>query len=110
MVWGGISFDARTELVFIENGTLTAHRYLTEVLEDHVVPFMVILGDDATFMHDNARPHTRFAWPTRSPDLNPIEDIWDDMGGLLRDMCRPPEMLENFATYWCRNGTVFRRM
>ena len=58
MAWGGISFEARTELVFIQNGTLTAHRYVTEVLDDHVVPFMVILGEDATFMHDNARPHT----------------------------------------------------
>jgi hypothetical protein len=27
MVWGGISWEARTELVFIERGTLTAHRY-----------------------------------------------------------------------------------
>jgi hypothetical protein len=28
MVWGGISWEARTELVFIERGTLTAHRYV----------------------------------------------------------------------------------
>ena len=83
MEWGGISFEARTELVFIQNGTLTVHRYLTEVLEDHAVPFMVILGEDATFMHDNARPHTarivtayldqvqimRFVWPARSLKL-----------------------------------------
>ena len=83
MAWGGISFEARKKLVFIPNGTLTAHRYLTEVLDDHVVSLMVILGEDATFMHDNARPHTarivtayldqvqimRFVWPARSLKL-----------------------------------------
>lgn len=58
MSWGGTSFKARTELVLIQNGTLTAHRYLTEVLEDFLVPFMVILEEDATFMHNSAQPHT----------------------------------------------------
>lgn len=105
MAWGGISFHARTELVFVENGTLNAHRYLTEILEEHVVPFMGFLGEDGIFMHDNARPHTarfvtafldevqitRFNWPARSPDLNPIEHVWDEMGRRLRRHVPPPQ-------------------
>lgn len=34
MVWVGISSPVRTELVFIRNGSLTAHRYFTEILEE----------------------------------------------------------------------------
>jgi hypothetical protein len=55
---GGISWEARTELVFIETGTLTAHRYIEKVLQDHVVGFAQFAGDGFIFMHDNARPHT----------------------------------------------------
>jgi hypothetical protein len=63
----------------VENGSLTAHRYeyITEVLEDHVMPFMITLGEHGILMHDNARPHAarivrgyldevgirRFDWP-----------------------------------------------
>ena len=118
MAWGGISFEARTELVFIQNGTLTAHRYLTEVLEDHVVPFMVILGEDSTFMHNYAWPHTarivtayldevqitRFVWLARSRDLNLIKHVWDEMGRHLRKHVPAPrnsrELRDILAQEW----------
>ncbi|GFW03562.1 transposable element Tcb2 transposase [Trichonephila clavipes] len=46
----------------------------------------------AIFQQDNARPHTArvsqdclrtvttLPWPARSPDLSPIEHIWDYLG------------------------------
>nr|CAH7763483.1 unnamed protein product [Callosobruchus chinensis] len=104
MAWGGIPFHARTELVFIQNGTLNAHRYLTVILEDHVVPFMGILGEEPTFMHDNARLHparlvsaylARFILRDLCGLLAAqiqIEHVWDEMGKRLR----PPEILESF--------------
>jgi hypothetical protein len=45
MVWGCISLDARTDLVFIESGAMTADRYILECLEPHVVPYAPFIGD-----------------------------------------------------------------
>ncbi len=38
MVWGGISFNNRTELVIVD-GNLTAQRYCDEIITPVVVPF-----------------------------------------------------------------------
>lgn len=65
MFWGGIFIDSKTELVCVSRsggvrgqGSLTSHRYITEILEEHVAPYMDFVGDGFTLMHDNARSHT----------------------------------------------------
>lgn len=65
MFWGGISIDGKTDLVCVSRagggrgqGSLTAHRYITEILEEHVVPYAGFVGANFEFMHDNARCHT----------------------------------------------------
>jgi hypothetical protein len=37
MIWAGISLEAHTDLMFVENGAMTAHRYILECVESHVV-------------------------------------------------------------------------
>lgn len=90
MVWGAIAYNTRSPLVLFR-GTMTAQRYVHEILQPHVLPLMQRLPG-AIFQQDNARPHTArvsqdclrtvttLPWPARSPDLSPIEHIWDHLG------------------------------
>ena len=89
MFWAGISLEARTELVILDRGTVTAASYVSNILEQHVMPYTGLIGNRFLLMHDNARPHTAILvrnylqevgiavmeWPARSPDLNPIEHL-----------------------------------
>ncbi|GFV81344.1 DDE_3 domain-containing protein [Trichonephila clavipes] len=71
-------------------GTLTGQRYIDDILRPHVGPFLNGLSG-AIFQQDNARPHTArvsqdflrhfqtLPWPTRSPDLSPVEHVWDQL-------------------------------
>ncbi|GFU77543.1 transposable element Tcb1 transposase [Trichonephila clavipes] len=55
MVWCGIGYHFRTPLERIA-GTLNIQRYISEVLELVVLPYLQGLAT-AIFQQDNARPH-----------------------------------------------------
>ncbi|GFW57420.1 transposable element Tcb1 transposase [Trichonephila clavipes] len=55
MVWGGIGYHSRPPLVRIA-GTLNSQRYISEVLEPIVLPYLQGLAT-AIFQQDNVRPH-----------------------------------------------------
>ncbi|GFV22238.1 transposable element Tcb2 transposase [Trichonephila clavipes] len=104
MVWGGISIGGRTDLHIIRNGTLTGRRYADEILRPHVIPYAGAIGDSFVFQNDNARPHRarlveymleaetiqRMEMPACSPDLNPIEHVWDMLRRRIAARPRPP--------------------
>ncbi|GFX87786.1 uncharacterized protein TNCV_2190621 [Trichonephila clavipes] len=104
MVWAGIMINGRTRLHVVTNGTMTGQRYIDEVLLPHVRLFRGAVGDKFVFMDDNATCHRtlavqdcldsegiqRLVWPARSPDLNPIENVWDALGRQVAGRNYPP--------------------
>lgn len=107
MVWAGITLGGRTVLHVVEGGTLTAAKYVRDILEPIVVPFIPFIGERFVLMHDNARPHTAncvreyleeedidvLSHPPRSPDMNPIEHVWDHLKRQLREKSDKPTTL-----------------
>ncbi|GFX72991.1 transposable element Tcb2 transposase [Trichonephila clavipes] len=104
MVWAVIMINGRTRLHVVANGTMTGQRYINEVQLYHVRLFRGAVGDKFVFMDDNATCHRtlavqdcldsegiqRLVWPARSPDLNPIENVWDALGRQFAGRNYPP--------------------
>ncbi|KFM59999.1 Transposable element Tc1 transposase, partial [Stegodyphus mimosarum] len=99
MVSGAIAFDSRSPLVRILD-TMTAQRYLDNVLRPVAIPYLQGLPN-VIFQQDNARPHSAricqhalqgiqmLPWPPYSPDLSPIEHVWDVIGRRLQTLPLP---------------------
>ena len=57
LVWGGICFGGRSELVIIR-GNMNSDRYVREILEPHVLPVAGAIDPERiVLVDDNARPH-----------------------------------------------------
>ncbi|GFV50605.1 transposable element Tcb2 transposase [Trichonephila clavipes] len=104
LVWGGIMLGSRTDLLIFEAGSVNGTRYCNEILLPYVRYFRGAMGLQFLFMDDNAPCHRtvtaeqllesedieRMDWPARSPDLNPIEHVWDFLGRRLAARTLPP--------------------
>ncbi|UYV77967.1 hypothetical protein LAZ67_15003058 [Cordylochernes scorpioides] len=99
MVWGAIAYDSRSPLLRIQ-GTMTAQRYVDDVLRPVTLPYLQGVPN-ALYQQDNARTHTArisqqalqdvqmLPWPPYSPDLSPIEHVWDIIGRRLHALPQP---------------------
>ncbi|GFW66063.1 transposable element Tcb2 transposase [Trichonephila clavipes] len=109
LVYGSISIDGRTDIYIIRDELLTARRYSDEILRPIVVPYAAAIGDDFILMEDNCRPphHAnlvegflfeegiiRMEWLASSPDVNPIEHVWDAQGRRVAGHQPPPQTLQ----------------
>ena len=56
-VWAGISAQGKMDLHVIDNGTLTALRYVNEILDVYIRPYAGAVGENFILMDDNSRAH-----------------------------------------------------
>lgn len=89
MVWGGFNCYGKTDLITMK-GKVDALKY-TEIISEQLPKFARRVGrNNVIFQQDNAPIHKArvtmeylensgyqcIDWPVKSPDLNPIENIW----------------------------------
>ncbi|GFX44346.1 transposable element Tcb2 transposase [Trichonephila clavipes] len=114
LVWGGIMLGSRTDLHIFDAGSVNGTRYCNEILLPYVRLFRGAMGLQFLFMDDNAPCHRTIAaeqllesedielmdWPARSPDLNPIEHVWDFLDRRLATRTLPPVTIRELQDEW----------
>uniref|UniRef100_A0AAZ3QDS3 Tc1-like transposase DDE domain-containing protein n=1 Tax=Oncorhynchus tshawytscha TaxID=74940 RepID=A0AAZ3QDS3_ONCTS len=97
---------------------MNAQIYRDEILGPIVVP--LIRSHHLIFQHDNARPRdaricTQFLeaenvpvlpWPAYSPDMSPIEHVWDVLDRRVRQRVPVPINIQQLAQPLKRSGTT----
>jgi transposase len=122
--WGCMSFAHFGPLVQFD-GWVDAKSYLEVILRPHVLPEMKT-NPALIFQQDNAKPHKgkkvmdwlakqkfkHINWPPQSPDLSPIEMIWNIMKMKLKSLKPRPRNKEDmsaaFFKIWLELGDDIR--
>ena len=127
MVWGAISTEGKSELIRFR-GNVDARRYQDEALEPALLPFKNAHQRRMKLMQDGATPHTARTtrewlyqhnielfgpWPSKSPDMNPIENAWGLIERKIRERLHQPqnedELYAALRDEWANLGDDYLR-
>ena len=121
MVWGCFSAFGRGGLYFLpENKTMNSEHYI-ECLNGHLLR-MFEIHQSEFFLQDGAPCHTSkltkkwladndiplMDWPGNSPDLNPIENLWNVMKNKVakKDTSSIPKLKTAILDVWTQDFTT----
>lgn len=122
MVWGAISTSGTSRLAIID-GTMDQKKYIN-VLESHLLPQLQEWFGENEFLYqqDRAPCHTArsvnrwFAkkglrilpWPGNSPDMNPIETLWDVLKNEIHEVpiTNKTQLIDRLNHVWLHSGKI----
>lgn len=107
---GGYNVGRRTKLVPILQ-TMASNTYVQNIIHRIVYPLRNEIGHNFIFMDNNARPHRarrveevleeghirRLNCPANSPDMNPIEHMWNYVKRAISTRNNPPITLQELT-------------
>lgn len=119
MVYGLIGSDGFFKLIRVD-GSINGEKYLS-LMRDTILPMLRDrYNQDFVYQQDNARPHVAkkvlnffeesnvkvLSWPSRSPDLSIIENVWKILKHDVYDQLE----IKNTAELWSRIDSAYQKL
>jgi hypothetical protein len=119
MIWNGFVGDKKSELVFMPKDRRKATNFVELVYDSQLLQFMgkdsrpILMEDDAP-MHQSKIPKEcgklslieKLEWLANSPNVNPLENVWNLLKDALQHGQSCPKTLEELKVTLEREWTL----